>query len=117
MRRPSLPFGGWTVVSCCGPGTGAPHRAAPSWSSHALDRPAVAAAARNADVVLHALNPPYNGLGKARAAARLCRDRCAEAAGATLLFPGNVYNYGVGMPAVLDEATRCSRPRARADCA
>jgi len=29
----------------------------------------------------------------------------AETAGATLMFPGNVYNYGRGMPAVLDETT------------
>src|SRR5205807_764099 len=29
----------------------------------------------------------------------------AEAAGATLLFPGNLYNYGSPLPAVIDEAT------------
>src|SRR5262249_57039937 len=29
----------------------------------------------------------------------------AETAGATLLFPGNVYNFGKGLPAVIDERT------------
>jgi nucleoside-diphosphate-sugar epimerase len=29
----------------------------------------------------------------------------AEAAGATLLFPGNLHNYGKGLPAVIDETT------------
>ena len=29
----------------------------------------------------------------------------AEAVGATLMFPGNVYNYGAGMPEVIDETT------------
>ena len=29
----------------------------------------------------------------------------AEQSGSTLMFPGNVYNYGDGMPAVLDETT------------
>ena len=38
----------------------------------------------------------------------------AEGNGATLLFPGSVWNYGRDMPPVLDETRRCSRPRARA---
>src|SRR5882672_5007499 len=29
----------------------------------------------------------------------------AEAAGATLMFPGNLYNYGAGMPSVINETT------------
>jgi nucleoside-diphosphate-sugar epimerase len=51
--------------------------------------------------VLHALNPPYTrwateALPQARSAMDL-----AQALGARLLFPGNVYNFGAQMPALL----------------
>ena len=72
----------------------------------ARDAESVIEAAHGADVILHALNPPLHGMATARAAVRRHRDRGrASAAGATLMFPGNVYNYGAGMPALLDETT------------
>jgi hypothetical protein len=44
-------------------------------------------------------------MAEERAVACLCGDRAAEGSGATLLFPGSVWNYGRGMPPVLDEST------------
>jgi nucleoside-diphosphate-sugar epimerase len=71
----------------------------------ACDTQSVVAAASGADVVLYALNVPYTQWGRfalpfvdtAIAAARENR--------ATLVFPGNLYNHGAGMPAWIDEAT------------
>jgi nucleoside-diphosphate-sugar epimerase len=78
----------------------------------ANDTPSVVAAASGADVVLYALNVPYTQWGRfalpfadtAIAAARENR--------ATLVFPGNLYNYGTGMPPRIDEATPM-RPTSR----
>jgi nucleoside-diphosphate-sugar epimerase len=65
------------------------------------------AGAQGVAVVVHALNPAYtNQAWKAQAlplteaALQLCR-----ALNATLMLPGNIYNFGAGMPAVLREDT------------
>jgi nucleoside-diphosphate-sugar epimerase len=78
----------------------------------ARDCAGVVEAAEDADVVLHALNPPFadwptQALPFADTAiAAACRT------GATLVLPGNVYNYGANMPPRLDEATPM-RPTSR----
>lgn len=72
------------------------------------DPAALAARATGADVVVHAMNPAAytdaawraEAPGMMRAAIDLSRRLDA-----LLLFPGNVYNFGAGMPAVLDEGT------------
>jgi nucleoside-diphosphate-sugar epimerase len=74
-------------------------------AANALDGEALVAAARGADVILHALNPPITEWEKLALPYAYTAIEAAEASGATLLFPGNVYNYGHDMPAVLDEAT------------
>jgi nucleoside-diphosphate-sugar epimerase len=97
---------GWTVVSLVRRGAGS--RAAEGSEiveANALDRDAVRSAARSADVVLHALNPPYTEWPKYALPLAYAAIEAAETAGATLLFPGNVYNYGRGMPEVLDATT------------
>jgi nucleoside-diphosphate-sugar epimerase len=71
----------------------------------ARDAQAVIAATRGADVVLHALNVPYadwERLGPALADTAIAAARESHA---TLIFPGNLYNYGAGMPARIDETT------------
>ncbi len=71
----------------------------------ARDTESVAEAAQGVDVILHALNAAYSEwptlvpqLAEAAIAA-------ARASGATLVLPGNVYNYGADMPPVLGETT------------
>jgi len=63
------------------------------------------AAARGSRTVVHAVNPPYTRWSaEALPLARLGMDIAARL-GATFLLPGNVYNFGAGMPAVLAEHT------------
>jgi nucleoside-diphosphate-sugar epimerase len=104
---------GWSVASLVRPG-GAAH--APAHTEiveiHALDHAAVGNAARGADVVLHALNPPYTEWSRLALPLAYSAITAAETAGATLLFPGNLYNYGSPLPAVIDENTPM-RPSSR----
>jgi nucleoside-diphosphate-sugar epimerase len=97
---------GWIVVSLVRPGSGA---RAPQGTqvveAHALDCEAMTKAAREADIVLHALNPPYTGWDLLALPLAYAAIDAAEKAGATLLFPGNLYNFGKGLPAVIDETT------------
>ena len=97
---------GWKVASLVRPGAAA---RAPKGTKvvevDALDHAAVGEAARGADVVLHALNPPYTEWSRLALPFAYSAIAAAEAAGATLIFPGNLYNYGKGLPPVVDEAT------------
>ncbi|MFL6972550.1 MAG: NAD-dependent epimerase/dehydratase family protein [Xanthobacteraceae bacterium] len=95
---------GWNVASFVRPGAGA-RAPADTEIVESVERSAVVAAARAADVVLHALNVPYPQWRAAALPLTYVAIEAAEAAGATLLFPGNVYNFGAGMPEVLDENT------------
>lgn len=71
-----------------------------------LDEPAAAErAAAGASVVVYAINPPYSAWhSQLLPLARQGMD-LAERLGARLLLPGNVYNFGSGMPALLQEGT------------
>jgi len=104
---------GWTVMSLIRPGTAAraPH-GTEIREVDALDHAAVAQAARGADVVLHALNPPYTQWSRSALPLAYSAIAAAEAAGATLIFPGNLYNYGKRVPAVINEQT-AMHPTAR----
>lgn len=71
----------------------------------ALDLPALSAAAQGVDVIVNALNPDYtrwDTLLPPIAANVLAATR---ASGATLMLPGNVYNFGTMLPEVLCETT------------
>jgi nucleoside-diphosphate-sugar epimerase len=95
---------GWDVVSFVRPGAGA--RAAPGTETvESAERAVLMASARRADVILHAFNVPYPQWRTAALNLTYVAIEAAEAAGATLLLPGNVYNYGAEMPALLDEST------------
>jgi nucleoside-diphosphate-sugar epimerase len=71
----------------------------------ARDREALVAEARDADIVLNALNPPYTRWAQLAVPFAETAIAAARAAGATLVFPGNVYIYGAGLPGVLNEST------------
>jgi nucleoside-diphosphate-sugar epimerase len=78
----------------------------------ARDAQSVIDAARGADVVLHALNVPYTDWGRLALPLADAAIAAARESRATLVFPGNLYNYGAGMPARLDE-TAPMRPTSR----
>ena len=101
---------GWRVLGQMRPGAMPPANAPArmEWLAHDLaDTQALARAAQGAAVVVHALNPAYTNqawstqvLPMTEAALALCR-----LLSATLMVPGNIYNFGKGMPASLREDT------------
>lgn len=117
---------GWRVIAQMRSGASAPatsaavhaHTPAVRWLAHDLaDTAGLAAAAAGAKVVVHALNPVYTHAAWQREApvlmeAAMAVTRALSAAApspdggpATLMLPGNVYNYGKAMPPVLREDT------------
>jgi nucleoside-diphosphate-sugar epimerase len=71
--------------------------------AEAGDTAALVRAATGARVVVHAMNPAYTAAAWRAQAPGLLQAAidAAAALGAMLLFPGNVYNFGADMPALL----------------
>jgi nucleoside-diphosphate-sugar epimerase len=88
-----------------------PNRPAPSASGvdaiegDAFDATPVIEAARGAEIIVHALNPPYPRWRQDLPRHTESVLAAARATGATVMIPGNVYNYGSDMPAILSEET------------
>jgi nucleoside-diphosphate-sugar epimerase len=78
----------------------------------ARDATAVIEAARGAEVVLNALNVPFTQWATTAIPLAETAIAAARENGATLVFPGNLYVYGSGLPAIIDEATPV-RPTSR----
>src|SRR5436190_15878492 len=95
---------GWQVKGLVRPGRAAavPRRVE---AIEAVTRDEAVAAANGYDVVLNALNPAITEWNKNALSLAYGAIAAAEGSGATLLFPGSVWNYGRTMPAVLDETT------------
>jgi nucleoside-diphosphate-sugar epimerase len=95
---------GWQVKGLVRPGrAGAVPRRVEA--VEAVTRDEAIAAAQGCDVVLNALNPAITEWRKNALSLAYAAIAAAESNGATLLFPGSVWNYGRGMPPVLDEGT------------
>ena len=62
---------------------------------------AAKACADRVDVVINATNPVYTRWATEAEALNRAAIEITQALGATLMFPGNVYNFGAEMPAVL----------------
>ncbi len=75
--------------------------------AEAGDTAALLRAATGARVVVHAMNPAYTAAAWRAQAPGLMQAAidAAAALGAVLLFPGNVYNFGADMPALLSPDT------------
>src|SRR5947209_18780237 len=93
---------GWSVSGLVRPGAA---QRAPRGIKivETTDRKVAVAAAQGMNVVLHALNPPYTKWHEMALPHAYAAIEAAETTGATLMFPGNIYNYGRAMPEVLDE--------------
>ena len=97
---------GWRVLA---QSRRAPVQPLPAGAQHTglalQDLPRLAAQAAGVQVVLHALNPVYTRW--AREALPLARQGMdlAQRLGATFMLPGNVYNFGTLMPALLEPGT------------
>ncbi len=104
---------GWRVLAQMRPGAQAPQVGGIEWLARPLDTPEAVQAlvaqvrqAGGATVVVHALNPnQYTRPAWEREAWPLLQAgmQVAQALGATLMLPGNVYNFGQSMPALLLE--------------
>jgi len=98
--------GGWTVLGLVRPGTAdrLPAGVEPVEADGA-DAAALAAAGRGADVVVNALNVPYERWRETVPAFTAAALAAQRASGALLMLPGNVYNFGADMPPLLGPAT------------
>ncbi len=76
------------------------------------DTGGLAAAAAGARVVVDAINPVYTRWQHDSLPYMRCSLALARRLGATYMLPGNVYNFGAQMPALLDERTP-QRPTTR----
>src|SRR3954462_2919733 len=104
---------GWTVTSLVRAGRAArvPAGTQPI-EVDALDHAAISTAARCVNGIQHALNPYYTDWSRLALPLAYSAITAAETTGATLMFPGNLYNYGSPMPPVIDETTPM-RPSSR----
>ncbi len=95
---------GWRVKGLVRPGRAAavPRRVE---AVEAVTRDEAIAAANGCDVVLNALNPAITEWDKNALSLAYGAIAAAESNGATLLFPGSVWNYGRAMPPLLNETT------------
>lgn len=71
----------------------------------ARDSAALAAACMGFDVIVNALNPLYENWARDLMPIALAVIGAAKASGATVIVPGNVYNYGAEGPEILTENT------------
>lgn len=71
----------------------------------AFDARVLIDAAQGCDVIVNALNPPYQNWKRDLPKLTATVIEAAKASGATVMIPGNVYNYGYDMPAMLNEDT------------
>lgn len=97
---------GWTVKAQVRPGGAGrlPAGVVPV-EADGRDADALAAAAAGAEVVFHGLNPVYTAWDEEVPAIGRAVIAAARASGGLLLFPGNVYGYGAGMPEVVTPQT------------
>ena len=95
---------GWRVLAQVRRVPSAPWPAGTSYLTTPLhDTATLAVQAAGASVVVHAINPPYTAWREqVLPLARLGMD-LAQRLDATFMLPGNVYNFGAGMPALLTE--------------
>lgn len=97
---------GWQVLGQVRPGAQGPAIAGVHWLAlEPSDTLALANAARGAAVVVNSLNPVYTHKAWRAEAPALLESaiRISQVLGATLMMPGNVYNFGEAMPALLRE--------------
>ncbi len=109
---------GWTVRAQARKAMPAALRAHPRVQTihcEAHDREALHEAARGAQVVIHALNPPYTEWNKLALPLADIAISVARKSGALLMLPGNVYNFGRELPTLLKTSTpeRGDTPKAR----
>ena len=95
---------GWRVKSLVRPGKAA-FAARGTEVVEIVTRDAAIEAAQGCAIVLNALNPAITMWQRDALSHAYAGIAAAEGSGATLMFPGSVWNYGRTMPEVIDENT------------
>src|SRR4029079_4868292 len=95
---------GWQVTGLVRPG-GTQRAPRGIKTVETIDRLVAIEAARGKDVILHALNPPLKTWRRMALPHAYAAIEVAETAGATLIFPGSLWNYGRTIPTLVDETT------------
>ncbi|OUS07508.1 hypothetical protein A9Q96_06260 [Rhodobacterales bacterium 52_120_T64] len=93
---------GWDVTALVRPGK--THKGKVI-EADASDPVALSDASQGFDVIVNALNPPYNKWRELLPVLSASVIAAARTSGATVLIPGNVYNYSVNPPSVLSADT------------
>lgn len=97
---------GWRVLAQMRPQAKPDVHAGIDWLPVAVDDTAVLGqAARGASVVVHALNPPYTEWHTRALPMLEATTQVARQLQALVMLPGNVYNFGSGMPELLTPET------------
>ncbi len=80
---------------------------AAGWTVHPYDRKAgnMTKAAKGMDVIVNAMNPSYEKWQAEVPALTAQVIKAAQASGATIILPGNVYNFGANAPKILNAET------------
>lgn len=109
---------GWRVFGQVRPGTKVPSAPGVEWLGTAIDdTDALRRQAHGAQVVVHAINPAYTNSAWQSEVLPLTDAALAiaQALGATLMVPGNVYNFGLDAPLLLkpDTAQRAHTVKGR----
>lgn len=104
---------GWTVRAFTRSAPNSCSADAQEWiTGDATDADAIGKAAEGCDVIVNALNPPYPLWRRDVPVFTRNVIAAARSSGATVMLPGNVYNYGAAMPSMLSEETS-HRPTTR----
>ncbi len=93
---------GWDVTALVRPGKS---HTGKTIEADASDPDALAAAAKGFDVIVNALNPPYHKWTEMLPVLTASVIAAARTSGATVLIPGNVYNFGTNPPSLLSTET------------
>lgn len=93
---------GWDVTALIRPGK---THSGKVIEADASDPDALCAAAEGFDVIVNALNPPYHKWAEMLPILTASVIAASRISGATVLIPGNVYNYSTNPPAVLSSDT------------
>ena len=97
---------GWTVTAQLRRAPRAPlPPAVRRVEADALDLPTLSQAGLGVDLIVNALNPDYTQWAALLPPITAVTITLAQATGATLMLPGNVYNYGNQLPPVLRDDT------------
>ncbi|WP_417491530.1 NAD(P)H-binding protein [Maricaulis sp.] len=97
---------GWSVRALARDWTGAaPAGGETRVTGDAFSAASLGAAAAGCDVIVNAVNPPYPKWSRDLPRITRAVIAAAKQTGATVMLPGNVYNFGRNMPPRLDAAT------------